>query len=152
MQNKPTTIPLQDICTRNTREYKRKRQNFIVILENNIEIIRGIESKYQEDGIILAGKEIGALDLIKYINKRTKHAENREVVIYIDNKRVITEYYVQIKKESKVTIEATGIITKIREEIKKVSIEIILELSKNKPKPGKLFHQQLGPVLMKNMI
>ena len=35
---------------------------------------------------------ITALDLVKHINKRMKHIESREVVIYIDNKWILTEY------------------------------------------------------------
>ena len=68
-----------------------------------------------------------------------KHAENREIVIYIDNKQVLAEYNKQIKKESEVITEAAEIITKIREEIKKATIDVTLELLNNKPKPGNLF-------------
>ena len=70
--------------------------------------------------MIHAGKAIGILDLIKNINENTKHIQSREVTIYIDSKKVLSEYSKQIKRESEATAEAAGIITEIKMRLTKL--------------------------------
>ena len=74
----------------------------------------------QKDRIILVGEVIGALDLAKHITVRTKYIESREVVIYINNKRVLVAYNKQIKREGEITTEVDGIIAEIINEMNRL--------------------------------
>ena len=74
----------------------------------------------QKDRIILVGEVIGALDLAKHITVRTKYMESREVVIYINNKRVLVAYNKQIKREGEITTEVDGIIAEIINEMNRL--------------------------------
>ena len=90
--------------------------------------------------MIHAGEVIGALDLIKNITVRIKHIDNSEIVVFINNRKVIVEYKKQINQESNVTTEAVGIIMKIRNEIENSSIHITLKLLNNKLRPRRLYN------------
>jgi len=121
----------------------------ITTLEKEYEIEGGVESKKWMDGMIAGGEAIGVLDLIKYIVKKARNIDSGEIVVYMDNKLVIKNILKDVHKETDVTCEAGATIAEIKEEIAKASIEITVEYSNNKPKPGKTFAQQPGPVLMK---
>ena len=121
----------------------------LTILEQEIELEGGVESKAWGEGLIAIGEATGTLDLIKYIVQRSKNIPSSEVVIYTDNKTVLKEVYRPINKESDVTGEVGTTITAIRETMDAAMIDISIEYSNDKLRPGKTFVQQPGAILMK---
>jgi len=83
--------------------------------------------------MIPSGEALGTLDLIKYITTKIKYIESSEIMVFINNRTLFNKYNHQIHRESEVAIEAAEIITEIRNEVQKASIEIKIQLSKNKP-------------------
>lgn len=117
--------------------------------DNEVEHSGGVRSTEWNVGLIPAGEGIGLLELVKNVNKNTKHLNDGEITIYNDNKKLINEIHKEVMKESECTQEAGGVVEGIRREIKKANIVIKIEYANNKPHVNKTFEQQAGQVLMK---
>ena len=89
--------------------------------------------------IIPASKAIYTPNLIKYITRRTKNIDNGEVVVYADNKAILREIYKTVHKESDMIVKASTTATVIKDEIKKVFIDISIGYSNNKLRPRLTF-------------
>ena len=109
----------------------------VTTINNTTKICGGIETKNQDETMILAEEALRVLDLIKAIAAATKNIQSREIVVYLGNKRVLYEYHKQVNKESNVTMEAGAIIAEMKDEIEKATIDITLVYSNNKPRARK---------------
>ena len=99
--------------------------------------------------MILSAEGLRVYNLIKYINKLTKHKNTGEIVVYFDNKKVFNGCNSKIVKESQCVQEASTIIEGIKDEVQKATITISLEHCSEKPRPNRTFQQQPGPILVK---
>jgi len=116
---------------------------------NRREVSGGIQTNKWKEGMILAGKELGVLSLIKDINKKTKNISGGEVIVNTDNKFLIKECCREVNKVSDCTNKAGAIVEVIRHEMKKSTVDILLEYSSDKSRPNTEFHQAPGAYLMK---
>ena len=97
--------------------------------------------------MITAEEAIGLLDLVSCITIRCKRIEQGEIVIYTDNKTMISEICKPIKKESDTIEETRATIATIREKIKKSKINIIVIIQMLNPEQIKHSCNNLGKSL-----
>ena len=69
--------------------------------------------------------------------------------MYFDNKKVIKSTLNETEKESKCMQETSAIVETMKRKIKKVTIDIEIEHSNDKPRKNKTFQQEPGPFLVK---
>jgi len=77
--------------------------------------------------MILVGKELRLLDLIRNIKEYTLYIEWNKVLIYSNNKCILNEYRKESYKESDIIKEAGAVIETIKREIDDTNINILLE-------------------------
>ena len=124
--------------------------SLIITSLDNAEQVEGkISSSRQEQGMIPTAEGLGVYNLIKYINKLTKHKNTGKIMVYFENKKVFNGCNSKIMKESQYVQEASATIEGIKDEVQKAIITISLEYSSDKPRPNRTFQQQPDHILVK---
>ena len=71
--------------------------------------------------------------MIKNVTAKVKHIKSGKILVFLNNRKVITKYNRQVKKESNFTRDAASIIIEIRNKVDNILVQITLQLSNNKP-------------------